>query len=51
MNEAKNKENILVGSQIRKLFMDSKFNAVVQVEEKEVSKAFKKVATLFIGTK
>lgn len=49
LSEAKLKEGVFIGPQIRKLLRDSGFDRVVCGKEKEAWEAFKLVATRFLG--
>jgi hypothetical protein len=49
LGEAKIKEGVFVGPQIRKLFSDDVFNSLLQGDEKKAWDAFRLVSTNFIG--
>ena len=49
LSEAKIKEGVFVGPQIRKLFRDDMFNNLLQVDEKKAWDAFRLVSANFLG--
>jgi len=49
LSEAKIKEGVFVGPQIRKLFRDDMFNNLLQGEEEKAWDAFRLVSTNFLG--
>jgi hypothetical protein len=49
LSEAKIKEGVYVGPEIRKLFRDAMFNILLQGDEKKAWDAFRLVSTNFLG--
>jgi hypothetical protein len=49
LSEAKIKEGIFVGPQIRQLFRDEMFDSLLQGDEKKAWNAFRLVSTNFLG--